>query len=704
MLTVQQTIHERYQLQYKLGERPARQTWLARNTETDSLVVIKLLASSSQMQWNDLKLFEREAQILRELNHPSIPQYRDYFGIDEDTHWFAIVEDYIPGESLQTLLDRGKRFSESLVKKIAFELLDILDYLHQLNPPVLHRDIKPSNIILGEDERIYLVDFGSIQDKAAAKGASFTVVGTYGYTPMEQFGGKAVAASDLYALGATLIHLLTRIPPAELLQEDSQIQFQNRVEVTQHLADWLRKMTQPTLKERFRSVAQARQALETPSVENRAEQSELEPLARDNRAREDNYLPKVKLQPAQVEQQARQWQESGGKKDYLLLKTQLSEARIIQQQQPLSPLAQNFIAKSIEHREGEGKRKRIKFWGLSLIILAGTVIGGIIVNERLKLRELNAAIEEVKNCGEIYEKEWGRLMERTLANCKTEVNIIEDWANRRSLSNYDLQGAYLVSAELENADFSDTDFYIAILEDANFQGANLENTNFQDAEFENVNLQGADLRNANLQGVNLSHVNLKGANFGNANFQGAIFGNTELGGAKFEGSNFENANLKYVDFRNVEINNANFSHAKLQGIDLRGLDLKEVNFYDANLSDANLGGADLRDANLNNARLSDADLEGVDFQDADLYDANLGGANFKNVNLKNANLKNAIFVGAKLTPSQIKSACNWEEAQYIGTDKPKGVTIKAANEQYIEQLKQDKTSDPETPVDCSQWE
>ena len=639
MLTVQQTIHQRYQLQYKLGERPARQTWLARDIQTDSLVVIKLLASSNQMQWNDLKLFEREARILKQLDHCSIPQYRDYFPVDEDTHWFAIIKDYIPGESLQTLLDRGKHFSESEVKKIAEELLDILSYLHQLNPPVLHRDIKPSNIILGEDERIYLVDFGSIQDKAAAKGASFTVVGTYGYTPMEQFGGKAVAASDLYALGATLIHLLTRTPPAELLQEDSQIQFEDKIRVTQHLADWLRKMTQPTLKERFRSVSEARQALETSSVEdNLTQQPEFESVARP-----DNYLPEVKLQPAELEQQAQVWQESGEKKDYLLLKTQLSEARIIQQQQPLSPLAQNFIAKSIEYREGEAKRKRIKFWGLSLAILAATAIGGIIINERLKLRELNAAIEEVKNCGELLEKQ-RYLGRRKLANCETEIAVIENWANNRSLSNYDLQGAYLVGAELENADFRESNFNLAFLENANFQGANLENTNFQNAKLENANLQNADIENANLEGAILNDADLKDVDLSNANLRDSYMWNTD-----FEDANLEGANLKYISINSANFEGANLSNAKLLG--------------------------------------------------------SLTKSNFKDANIKNALI--AVPRIYRLPISRIKSACNWEKAKYTANkDKTNDTWIvdEAANQQYIEQLKRHKISDPETLIDCSQWE
>ena len=126
MFSERQIIHQRYRLERKLGERPARQTWLATDTKTESLVVIKFLAFGGQMQWSDLKLFEREAQILKQLDHPYIPQYRDYFRIDEDILWFTIVEQYIPGKSLQTLLDKGKRFSESEVKNIALELLEIL--------------------------------------------------------------------------------------------------------------------------------------------------------------------------------------------------------------------------------------------------------------------------------------------------------------------------------------------------------------------------------------------------------------------------------------------------------------------------------------------------------------------------------------------------------------------------------------------------
>ncbi|MFB8791239.1 MAG: serine/threonine-protein kinase, partial [Potamolinea sp.] len=214
MLQTAQVLKERYQLQELLGQNAGRQTWLAEDLEAQPRhsVIVKLLAFNPQMHWDELKLFEREAQVLKHLNHRRIPQYCDYFSVDKETGsglpWFGLVQEYIPGESLQQLLDKDKRFSEKQAKEIAENVLKILIYLHELSPPVLHRDIKPSNLILGKNEQIYLVDFGAVQDKATAEGVTFTVVGTSGYAPPEQLWGRAVAASDLYALGATLIHLL----------------------------------------------------------------------------------------------------------------------------------------------------------------------------------------------------------------------------------------------------------------------------------------------------------------------------------------------------------------------------------------------------------------------------------------------------------------------------------------------------------------
>src|ERR671932_1006921 len=263
MLQAEQVLQERYQLKQKLGQNAGRQTWLADDLQhiPFELAIVKLLAFGGEVQWDDLKLFEREAQVLNQLNHPRIPKYRDYFSIDERSLWFGLVHNYIPGTSLKELLNQGKRFSEQQVRQIAIDVLEILIYLHELNPSMLHRDIKPSNLILGEDEQVYLVDFGAVQDRAVKEGATFTVVGTYGYAPMEQFGGRAVPASDLYALGATLIHLLTGTPPADLPQRNMRIQFSDRVSLKLHFVRWIEGLTEPDVEQRLSTAHQALEAL-----------------------------------------------------------------------------------------------------------------------------------------------------------------------------------------------------------------------------------------------------------------------------------------------------------------------------------------------------------------------------------------------------------------------------------------------------------
>ncbi|MHC5779034.1 serine/threonine protein kinase [Nostoc sp.] len=267
MLQPEQILQDRYQIQRQLGNNGIRQTWqaldLQASDDENSTVVVKLLAFGGTVQWDDLKLFEREAQILKQLNHPRIPRYIDYFCIDDRTLWFGLIQEYIPGESLKEKLAVGKRFTEKRARKIAVEVLNILTYLHELNPGVLHRDIKPSNLIWGGDNQIYLVDFGAVQDKAAREGVTFTVVGTYGYAPMEQFGGRAVAASDLYALGATLIHLLTGTSPSDLPQQDLRLQFTDRVNLSPSFVSWLQKLIEPAPENRFTSASQALNALKS---------------------------------------------------------------------------------------------------------------------------------------------------------------------------------------------------------------------------------------------------------------------------------------------------------------------------------------------------------------------------------------------------------------------------------------------------------
>ncbi|MCY7322856.1 MAG: serine/threonine protein kinase, partial [Phormidesmis sp. CAN_BIN36] len=247
--------------------KAGRQTLLARDLQTQELVVVKLLTFNHEFEWDDLKLFEREAETLKSLNHPAIPRYLDYFELESPTYkGVALVQSYIDAKSLEQHLKAGRSFSEADVQQLGRSLLEILIYLHSQQPPVIHRDIKPSNILLGDRSgntvgQVYLVDFGSVQTLVAHEGGTITVVGTYGYMPPEQFGGRATPASDLYSLGATLICLATGKHPADLPQTNLQIQFKSSAALDESVADWLEWLTEPALDRRLQSAQEALQVL-----------------------------------------------------------------------------------------------------------------------------------------------------------------------------------------------------------------------------------------------------------------------------------------------------------------------------------------------------------------------------------------------------------------------------------------------------------
>ena len=134
-------------------------------------------------------------------------------------------------------MQSGWRGTETEVRDIASQLLEILQYLHQQSPPLIHRDLKPHNIIRNDDGRVFLVDFGAVQDvyrNTLLKGS--TVAGTFGYMAPEQFRGAAVPASDLYGLGATILYLLTHRSPADLPQSRLKLSFRAHVNISHRFA------------------------------------------------------------------------------------------------------------------------------------------------------------------------------------------------------------------------------------------------------------------------------------------------------------------------------------------------------------------------------------------------------------------------------------------------------------------------------------
>ncbi|MEM6401651.1 MAG: serine/threonine-protein kinase, partial [Cyanobacteria bacterium P01_D01_bin.116] len=264
-------LKERYVIVRQLAKKAGRKTLLARDLKTNELVVVKLLTFNSEMGWEELKLFEREAKILRNLCFSAIPSYIDFFEVTLlDRKALALVQTYIEADSLEQQVEKKGVFNEEEVKQLAKSILQILVYLQGQNPSVIHRDIKPSNILLTNRSGnnigdVYLIDFGSVQTLASSESEISTVVGTYGYMAPEQFGGRAVAASDLYGLGATLIYLLTGNFPGDLPSKEGIIEFEKVAGCSGNFSEWLRKMVEPLQENRFQSAVKALKNLENLS-------------------------------------------------------------------------------------------------------------------------------------------------------------------------------------------------------------------------------------------------------------------------------------------------------------------------------------------------------------------------------------------------------------------------------------------------------
>jgi serine/threonine protein kinase len=205
----------RFRLGPRLGHGSQGEIFLARDEKAkgadDKEVVVKRLTPRGT--WKSFELFERETKVLSQLRHAGVPRY--YATVEEPPGTFNLVMQRMPGENLRDFAKR-RRFSETELRDVLIRCLEVLDYLHTRTPPVVHRDIKPSNIMRApNDGRCALVDFGGVLDAAREKGGS-TIVGTFGYMAPEQLHGQAVPATDIYALGATIVALAGGVEPEDV--------------------------------------------------------------------------------------------------------------------------------------------------------------------------------------------------------------------------------------------------------------------------------------------------------------------------------------------------------------------------------------------------------------------------------------------------------------------------------------------------------
>ncbi len=195
-----------------LGEGSQGRTFDGIDNREGRAVAIKRFDVRGAMGWKDVELAEREARVLKSLSHPKLPRYVDHF--EEDGALYLVMEK-IEGASLARLRKEGAVFGEEEVLRLLRDASEVLDYLHTRSPPVVHRDLKPGNVIRRPDGSFAFVDFGAVRDRLRPEGGS-TIVGTFGYMAPEQFQGRALPASDVYAIGATAMAMLTGREPEDL--------------------------------------------------------------------------------------------------------------------------------------------------------------------------------------------------------------------------------------------------------------------------------------------------------------------------------------------------------------------------------------------------------------------------------------------------------------------------------------------------------
>ncbi len=198
-----------------LGDGGMGSVYLAEDKRNgNSPCVIKMISKENKdlyAQAEMIKIWQREGEMLRKLNHRGIVKFLDeHFSMER----LYVVMEHIPGSNLETVLQREGALDSETVVRIGLQCCDVLEYLHSFDPPIIYRDLKPSNLMLRPDGLVVFVDFGIARD-FEPQGPATRVV-TSGYSPPEQYFGKPEPRGDLYSLGATMHHLLTGVRPKPL--------------------------------------------------------------------------------------------------------------------------------------------------------------------------------------------------------------------------------------------------------------------------------------------------------------------------------------------------------------------------------------------------------------------------------------------------------------------------------------------------------
>ena len=289
----------RYVVQSLLGEGSQGATYAATEVDGGRNVAIKRFDVRGARGWKDVELAERETRVLATLDHPLVPRYIEHF--EEDGALYLVME-RVEGETLEAIRKREGALSETEVRRFLACADRALTYLHGRGSPVVHRDVKPSNVVRRSDGSYVFVDFGAVSESLFRRGSS-TIVGTMGYMAPEQLQGRALATSDVYAVGATALAALTGVEPETLPHRGLRVDVRAALEgrASPELVTSLERMLEPDPDLRARSIGAALDGVAAsvasvpPPPPSMAQVRRTgAPLDPDERAREDAAVKSIR--------------------------------------------------------------------------------------------------------------------------------------------------------------------------------------------------------------------------------------------------------------------------------------------------------------------------------------------------------------------------------------------------------------------------
>ena len=536
-------LNQRYQPIRVLGQGGFGATFIARNMLLPGQPVcavkqLRIASDNPQAIDRARQLFEREATTLGKIgNHPQVPSLLDYF---EDNCQFYLVQEYVKGWTLKQEVKRSGPFDDAKIRAFLLETLTLLKYFQQQE--VIHRDIKPANIIRRSiDGHLVFIDFGAVKDEVSqtmlmssedSPNTAFAI-GTPGFAPPEQLGMHPTYASDIYALGATCLYLMTGQSPKRFGRDPrtGAINWHEQIRISAGLTAILDKMLQPETALRYTAAALVINDLQRLNAQPIAVASP-PPTAQSAPAPVQPAPPRSnRTAPTQAPIGIPNRENLSTDKPPALNFAPNSSPQFSPRSKPAArPNNPPQKWKSLEELHAEQNEDRAELdrddEGMSFDM--PPLNASNLAAARFHTSSPNSRTSMVKT------SEDERVTVRSL--CRAYSQGHRDFANC-NLSGADLHGIDLSEvnfheSKLIRTNLSSTNLYKADLSQAGLSQANFRDANLTGAFLSYANLAGADLRGANLSSAHLSYANLNGANLSGANLTGARVTPEQLSQAK----------------------------------------------------------------------------------------------------------------------------------------------------------------------------